>query len=92
MNKFIPLSSLKDTTGIVELCNKAGESVVVNRNLFRVKSGKGTLTHRISEEDEEYMYSSQLLLNDRPLIQANYRCGNWIRTCYIKYGCAEAWW
>ena len=22
--------------------------------LFRVKSGKGTLTHRISEEDEEY--------------------------------------
>ena len=32
MNKFIPLSSLKDTTGIVELCNKAGEPVVVNRN------------------------------------------------------------
>ena len=23
--------------------------------LFRVKSGKGTLTHRISEEDEEYI-------------------------------------
>ena len=22
--------------------------------LFRVKSGKGTLTHRISEEDEDY--------------------------------------
>ena len=32
MNKFIPLSSLKDTTGIIELCNKAGEPVVVNRN------------------------------------------------------------
>lgn len=32
MNKFIPLSSLKDTTGIVESCNKAGEPVVVNRN------------------------------------------------------------
>lgn len=32
MNKFIPLSSLKDTTGIVELCKKAGEPVVVNRN------------------------------------------------------------
>ncbi|MBE5885911.1 MAG: hypothetical protein E7284_05840 [Lachnospiraceae bacterium] len=32
MNKFISLSSLKDTTGIVELCNKAGEPVVVNRN------------------------------------------------------------
>ena len=32
MNKFIPLSSLKDTTGIVDLCNKAGEPVVVNRN------------------------------------------------------------
>ena len=32
MNKFIPLSSLKDTTGIVELCNKTGEPVVVNRN------------------------------------------------------------
>ena len=32
MNKFIPLSSLKDTTGIVELCNKMGEPVVVNRN------------------------------------------------------------
>ena len=46
MNKFIPLSSLKDTTGIVELCKKAGEPVVVNRNgdvdkykkcLFRIK-------------------------------------------------------
>ena len=32
MNKFIPLSSLKDTTRIVELCKKAGEPVVVNRN------------------------------------------------------------
>ena len=32
MHKFIPLSSLKDTTGIVELCKKAGEPVVVNRN------------------------------------------------------------
>ena len=32
MNIFIPLSSLKDTIGIVELCNKVGELVVVNRN------------------------------------------------------------
>lgn len=32
MNKFIPLSSLKDTAGIVELCKKTGEPVVVNRN------------------------------------------------------------
>ena len=32
MNKFRPLSTLKDTTGIVELCNKAGKPVVVNRN------------------------------------------------------------
>ena len=32
MNKFIPLSSLKDTTGIIELCKNAGEPVVVNRN------------------------------------------------------------
>ena len=29
MNKFIPLSSLKDTTGIIELCNKAGEPVIM---------------------------------------------------------------
>lgn len=32
MNKFISLSSLKDTAGIVELCKKTGEPVVVNRN------------------------------------------------------------
>ena len=32
MNKFIPLSSLKDTAGIVELCKKTGEPVVGNRN------------------------------------------------------------
>ena len=32
MNKFIPLSSLKDITGIVELCKNAGEPVMVNRN------------------------------------------------------------
>lgn len=32
MNKFILLSSLKDTTGIIELCKNAGEPVVVNRN------------------------------------------------------------
>ena len=29
---WTPLSSLKDTTGIIELYNKAGEPVVVNRN------------------------------------------------------------
>ena len=58
MNKFIPLSSLKDTTGIIELCNKAGEPVVVNRNgelklvimtkdifneYFRIRKPKGEL-------------------------------------------------
>ena len=32
MHKFIPLLSLKDTTGIIELCKKAGEPVGVNRN------------------------------------------------------------
>lgn len=33
MNKFIPLSSLKDTTGIVALCKNAGEPVIVNGNV-----------------------------------------------------------
>ncbi len=51
--------------------------------LFRVKNGKGTLTHRISEDD---MYSSQLLLNDRPLIQAKYpicpTCAGMLATGY----------
>ena len=32
MHKFLPLSSLKDTTGIIELCRNAGEPVIVNRN------------------------------------------------------------
>lgn len=32
MNKCMPLSILKDITGIVELCKKTGEPVVVNRN------------------------------------------------------------
>lgn len=54
--------------------------------LFRVKRGKGTLTHRISEEDEEYMYNSQLLLNDRPIIQAKYpicpTCAGMLATGY----------
>ena len=41
--------------------------------LFHVKQGKGTLTHRMSEYDKEYyMHKSQLLLNDKPLIQGKY--------------------
>lgn len=40
--------------------------------LICVKNGRGTLTHRVSGEDEEYLVSSQLLLNDKPIIQGKY--------------------
>ena len=53
MNKFIPLSSLKDTTGIVELCNKAGEPVVVNRN------GELKLVIMTKDIFNEYFFGSQ---------------------------------
>ena len=32
MNKFIPLSSLKDTTGIVELCESTNKPFPIIRN------------------------------------------------------------
>ena len=32
MPKFIPLTMLKDTTGIVEFCQDCGEPVFVTRN------------------------------------------------------------
>ena len=48
----------------IEWCNEAV--------LIYVKNGKGTLTHRVSEEDDEFTYASQLLLNDKPIIQAKY--------------------
>ena len=69
MNKFIPLSSLKDTTGIVELCNKAGEPVVVNRNgelklvimtkdifneYFRIRKPNGELDIEIGINNQNY--------------------------------------
>jgi hypothetical protein len=54
--------------------------------LIRVKNGKGTLTHRISEEDEEFAYFSQLLLNDKPIIQGKYpicpTCAGMLATGY----------
>ncbi|MBQ1394112.1 MAG: hypothetical protein IIY81_11410, partial [Lachnospiraceae bacterium] len=48
----------------IEWCNEAV--------LIYVKNGKGTLTHRISEEDEEYSFFSQLMLNGKPIIQGRY--------------------
>ena len=39
--------------------------------IFHVINGKGSFTHRISEEDDEYDFYSQLLLNGKPIIQAN---------------------
>jgi len=54
--------------------------------LIHVKNGKGTLTHRIGEEDEEYTYFSQLLLNDKPIIQGKYpicpTCAGMLATGY----------
>ena len=40
--------------------------------LICVKNGKGTLAHQISEESEDYDFFSQLLLDDKPIIQARY--------------------
>ena len=40
--------------------------------LFKVENGKGKLIHRIGEENEDYSWYSQLLLNDKPIIQAKY--------------------
>ena len=40
--------------------------------LIRIKNGKGTLSHIVSKEDEEYSFFSQLLLNDKPIIQGKY--------------------
>lgn len=54
--------------------------------LIRVKNGKGTLTHRISEEDEDYAFFSQLLLDDKPIIQGKYpicpTCAGMLATGY----------
>lgn len=58
--KIVQLVNVND----IEWCDEAV--------LVYVKNGKGTLTHRISEEDDEYMFCSQLLLNDKPIIQAKY--------------------
>lgn len=54
--------------------------------LIRVKNGKGTLAHRISEEDEDYAFFSQLLLDDKPIIQGKYpicpTCAGMLATGY----------
>lgn len=54
--------------------------------LVRIENGKGTLTHRISDEDEDYMFFSQLLLNDKPIIQGKYpicpTCAGMLATGY----------
>lgn len=38
--------------------------------LLRVTGGKGALTHRFNEFDEDYQIRSQLLLNGKPLVQS----------------------
>ncbi len=80
MNKFIPVSSLKDTTGIVELCKKAGETVVVNRNgelklvimtkdifneYFRIRKANGELDN----EKEYFQVENQEHISDVILIR-----------------------
>lgn len=64
MNKFIPLSSLKDTTGIVELCKNAGEPVVVNRNgeLKLVIMTKDIFNEYFHVKNKEY-YLDVILIN-----------------------------
>ena len=51
-----------------------------------MKNGKGTLAHRISEEDEDYAFFSQLLLNEKPIIQGKYpicpTCAGMLATGY----------
>lgn len=39
---------------------------------FSVKNGKGSLSHIISGETENYEYSARLVLNNKPLIQGEY--------------------
>lgn len=62
----------------VEWCNEAV--------LFRVKNGKGALTHRISEAGEDYDFFSQLLLNNKPILQGKYpscpTCAGMLATGY----------
>ncbi len=62
----------------IEWCNEAV--------LIYVKNGKGTLTHRISEVDEEYSSFYQLMLNDKPIIQGKYSscptCAGMLATGY----------
>jgi hypothetical protein len=58
--KIVRLVNVND----IEWCNEAV--------LVYVKNGKGTLTHRVSGENDEYMFYSQLLLNNKPVIQAKY--------------------
>jgi hypothetical protein len=57
--------------------------------IFHVINGKGSFTHRISEEDDEYDeydFYSQLLLNGKPIIQAKYpicpTCSGMLATGY----------
>lgn len=54
--------------------------------IFHVINGKGSFTHRISEEDDEYDFCSQLLLNGKPIIQAKYpicpTCSGMLATGY----------
>lgn len=66
-----------NTSGI-KWCNEA--------ILFRVVQGKGTFAHRIGEEDDDFNSYSQLLLNDKPIIQAKYlgcpTCAGMLATGY----------
>lgn len=54
--------------------------------IFHVSNGKGTLTHRISEEGRDYDFFSQLILNDKPIIQGKYpicpTCAGMLATGY----------
>ena len=71
---------------IVQLINVSEIEWCDEAVLICVKNGKGTLTHRISEEDEEYSVLSQLLLNDKPIIQGRYpicpTCAGMLATGY----------
>lgn len=77
---------LKPNIEIIQLINVDDIEWCDEAVLICVKNGKGTLTHRISEEDEDYSFYSQLLLGDKPIIQGKYpicpTCAGMLATGY----------
>lgn len=92
MNKFITLSSLKDTTGILALCKNVGEPVIVNRNgelklvimtkdvfqqYFRIRKPNG----EIDIEKEYFRTGNQDYIKDAIMIKELKNPAEIVRIC-----------